>query len=106
MKNASVIYGGEKVRFILYKIMLINANVLVLDEPTNHLDLESITALNNGLIKFTGSILFASHDQQFINSIANRLIELTPTGVVDKEMTYNEYISDQSLQREIQKMYD
>ncbi|HLS60246.1 MAG TPA: ATP-binding cassette domain-containing protein [Virgibacillus sp.] len=106
LKKASVLSGGEKVRCMLSKMMLSNANVLILDEPTNHLDLESITALNNGLIKFTGSILFASHDQQFINSIANRLIELTPTGVVDKEMTYNEYISDQSLQREIQKMYD
>jgi len=106
LKKASVLSGGEKVRCMLSKMMLSNANVLVLDEPTNHLDLESITALNNGLIKFTGSILFASHDQQFINSIANRLIELTPTGIVDKEMTYNEYISDQSLQQEIKKMYD
>lgn len=105
LKKASVLSGGEKVRCMLSKMMLSNANVLVLDEPTNHLDLESITALNNGLIKFSGSILFASHDQQFINSIANRLIELTPTGVIDKEMTYNEYISDRSLQQEIQKMY-
>src|SRR5690625_4861725 len=105
LKKASVLSGGEKVRCMLSKMMLSNDNVLILDELTNHLDLESITALNNGLIKFKGSMLFASHDHQFINSIANRLIELTPTGIVDKEMTYNEYISDQSLQADIEQMY-
>jgi len=105
LKKASVLSGGEKVRCMLSKMMLSNANVLILDEPTNHLDLESITALNNGLIKFKGSMLFASHDHQFINSIANRLIELTPSGVVDKEMSYDEYVQDQKLQQDIKKMY-
>ena len=106
LKKASVLSGGEKVRCMLSKMMLSNANVLILDEPTNHLDLESITALNNGLIKFKGSMLFVSHDHQFINSIANRLIEITPSGIVDKEMSYNEYVQDQKLQQDIQKMYD
>lgn len=105
LKKANVLSGGEKVRCMLSKMMLSNANVLILDEPTNHLDLESITALNNGLIKFKGSILFASHDHQFIHSIANRLIELTPSGMVDKEMTYNEYINDKALQADIERMY-
>lgn len=105
LKKASVLSGGEKVRCMLSKMMLSNANVLILDEPTNHLDLESITALNNGLIKFKGSVLFASHDHQFIQSIANRLIELTPAGLIDKKMSYNEYISDKKLQQTIEKMY-
>ncbi len=105
LKKANVLSGGEKVRCMLSKMMLSNANVLVLDEPTNHLDLESITALNNGLIKFKGSILFTSHDHQFINSIANRLIEITPKGIVDKEISYDEYVADQKLQKEISAMY-
>lgn len=105
LKKANVLSGGEKVRCMLSKMMLSNANVLVLDEPTNHLDLESITSVNNGLIKFKGSILFTSHDHQFINSIANRLIEITPSGLIDKEISYNEYVADQKLQKEINKMY-
>ncbi|GGB35427.1 ATP-binding cassette domain-containing protein [Virgibacillus dakarensis] len=105
LKKASVLSGGEKVRCMLSKMMLSHANVLLLDEPTNHLDLESITALNNGLIKFKGSILFTSHDHQFIQSIANRLIELTPNGIIDKEMSYDEYVQDQRLQKEIAAMY-
>lgn len=105
LKKANVLSGGEKVRCMLSKMMLSHANVLILDEPTNHLDLESITALNNGLINFKGSILFASHDHQFIESIANRLIELTPSGMVDKHMSYNEYIRDEDLQAEIAGMY-
>ncbi|MEN1966818.1 ATP-binding cassette domain-containing protein [Lentibacillus sp. N15] len=105
LKKASVLSGGEKVRCMLAKMMLSHANVLLLDEPTNHLDLESITALNNGLIKFKGSILFTSHDHQFIQSLANRLIELTPNGIIDKEMSYDEYIQDQKLQKEIAGMY-
>ncbi|MUK88758.1 ATP-binding cassette domain-containing protein [Ornithinibacillus sp. L9] len=105
LKKASVLSGGEKVRCMLSKMMLSNANVLLLDEPTNHLDLESITALNNGLIKFKGSILFTSHDHQFIHSIANRLIEITPKGIVDKEMSYDEYVSDRELQKKISEMY-
>lgn len=105
LKKANVLSGGEKVRCMLSKMMLSNANVLLLDEPTNHLDLESITSLNNGLIKFKGSILFTSHDHQFVNSIANRLIEITPSGIVDKEMSYDDYVRDQKLQKEINKMY-
>ncbi|MFC4558169.1 ABC-F family ATP-binding cassette domain-containing protein [Virgibacillus kekensis] len=105
LKKASVLSGGEKVRCMLSKMMLSGANVLVLDEPTNHLDLESITALNNGLVKFKGSMLFTSHDHQFVQSIANRLIEITPNGLVDKEMSYDEYIADKKLQKEITQMY-
>ncbi|GAB2557560.1 ABC-F family ATP-binding cassette domain-containing protein [Gracilibacillus alcaliphilus] len=105
LKKASVLSGGEKVRCMLSKMMLSNANVLVLDEPTNHLDLESITSVNNGLINFKGSILFTSHDHQFINSIANRLIEITPNGIIDKEISYDEYVADKKLQTQIQGMY-
>ncbi len=105
LKKASVLSGGEKVRCMLSKMMLSNANVLIFDEPTSHLDLESITSVNNGLIKFKGSILFTSSDHQFVNSIANRLIELTPTGIIDKQMSYDEYVRDQALQKEIKKMY-
>ncbi|GEM02366.1 ATPase components of ABC transporters with duplicated ATPase domains [Halolactibacillus halophilus] len=105
LKKAKVLSGGEKVRCMLAKMMLSSANVLVLDEPTNHLDLESITSVNNGLINFKGSLLFTSHDHQFINSIANRLIEITPQGVIDKEMSYDEYVTDQKLQKQITAMY-
>lgn len=105
LKKANVLSGGEKVRCMLSKMMLSHANVLLLDEPTNHLDLESIQALNNGLIKFKGSILFTSHDHQFINSIANRLIEITPNGMIDKEMSYDEYVQDKELQKQISEMY-
>ncbi|WP_454107301.1 ABC-F family ATP-binding cassette domain-containing protein [Gracilibacillus timonensis] len=105
LKKASVLSGGEKVRCMLSKMMLANANVLVMDEPTNHLDLESITSVNNGLINFKGSILFTSHDHQFINSIANRLIEITPSGIIDKEISYDEYVADQKLQKEVEAMY-
>lgn len=105
LKKASVLSGGEKVRCMLSKMMLSSANVLLLDEPTNHLDLESITALNNGLIKFKGSILFTSHDHQFVNSISNRLIEITPKGIIDKEISYDDYTRDTKLQKEINSMY-
>ncbi len=94
LKKASVLSGGEKVRCMLSKMMLSNANVLMFDEPTNHLDLESITALNSGLEKYKGSLIFSSHDHQFIQTIANRIIELTPDGLIDKEMTYDEYLED------------
>ncbi|MFD1018389.1 ABC-F family ATP-binding cassette domain-containing protein [Thalassobacillus hwangdonensis] len=104
LKKASVLSGGEKVRCMLSKMMLSEANVLILDEPTNHLDLESITALNNGLIRFKGSILFASHDHQFIQTIANRIIELTPNGIVDAEMTYDEYLEDPKVQKQLQAL--
>lgn len=105
LKKANVLSGGEKVRCMLSKMMLSNANVLIFDEPTSHLDLESITALNNGLIKFKGSILFTSSDHQFVNSIANRLIEITPNGIVDKMISYDEYVRDTELQSQIEKMY-
>ncbi|WP_419893053.1 ABC-F family ATP-binding cassette domain-containing protein [Oceanobacillus kimchii] len=104
-KKANVLSGGEKVRCMLSKMMLSHANVLLLDEPTNHLDLESIQSLNNGLIRFKGSIIFTSHDHEFINSIANRLIEITPSGIIDKEISYDEYARDKDLQDRIQKMY-
>ncbi|WP_226038584.1 ABC-F family ATP-binding cassette domain-containing protein [Aquibacillus saliphilus] len=105
LKKADVLSGGEKVRCMLSKMMLSNSNVLLLDEPTNHLDLESITSVNNGLIKFKGSLIFTSHDQQFVNSVANRLIEITPSGIVDKDMSYDEYVADKKLQKEISAMY-
>lgn len=105
LKKASVLSGGEKVRCMLSKMMLSGANVLLLDEPTNHLDLESIQALNNGLVNFKGSLIFASHDHQFIQTIANRIIEITPNGLIDKEMSYDEYLENDALQKQIEKMY-
>ncbi|MTK12646.1 MAG: ATP-binding cassette domain-containing protein [Clostridiaceae bacterium] len=92
LKEAKVLSGGEKVRCMLSKMMLSSANVLILDQPTNHLDLESITALNNGLRDYSSNILFTSHDHQFIQTIANRIIEITPSGLVDKKVTYDEYL--------------
>ena len=93
LKQASVLSGGEKVRCMLSKMMLSSANVLILDQPTNHLDLESITALNNGLIEYKSNLLFASHDHQFIQTIANRIMEITPEGIIDKLCTYDEYLN-------------
>ena len=105
LKKSSVLSGGEKVRCMLSKMMLSGSNVLLLDEPTNHLDLESITALNNGLINFKGSLIFSSHDHQFIQTIANRIFELTPKGLVDKQMTYDEYLENAELQKQVSLMY-
>lgn len=105
LKKASVLSGGEKVRCMLAKMMLSGANVLLLDEPTNHLDLESITALNNGLINYKGSVIFSSHDHQFIQTIANRIIEITPNGIIDKQMTYDEYLENTELQKQVAEMY-
>ncbi|ATH91257.1 ABC transporter ATP-binding protein [Bacillus glycinifermentans] len=105
LKKASVLSGGEKVRCMLSKMMLSGANVLVLDEPTNHLDLESITALNNGLISFKGAMLFTSHDHQFVQTIANRIIEITPNGIVDKQMTYDEFLEDKTVQSKLAELY-
>ncbi|PFJ06756.1 ABC transporter ATP-binding protein [Bacillus cereus] len=104
-KNVSVLSGGEKVRCMLSKMMLSGANVIILDDPTNHLDLESITALNNGLIAFKGTILFTSHDHQFVQTIANRIIEVTPNGVIDKEATYDEFLENEELQKQVDAMY-
>lgn len=106
LKKASVLSGGEKVRCMLAKMMLNGANVLLFDEPTNHLDLESITALNNGLIDFDGTILFTSHDHQFIQTIANRIIEITPKGIIDRIMSYDEYLESEEIQRLRNEMYD
>ncbi|NLK98996.1 MAG: ABC-F family ATP-binding cassette domain-containing protein [Epulopiscium sp.] len=97
LKQVKVLSGGEKVRCMLAKMMLSNANVLMLDQPTNHLDLESITALNNGLIDFKSNILLASHDHQLIQTVANRIIEFTPEGIIDKQMTYDEYLEYRNL---------
>ncbi|GAB2486412.1 ATP-binding cassette domain-containing protein [Alkalibacterium psychrotolerans] len=107
LKEVNVLSGGEKVRCMLSKLMLSKANVLVLDDPTNHLDLESITSLNNGLIDFKGSVLFGSHDHQFIQTVANRIIELTPNGVVDRaETTYDEFLENKDVQKQIAGLYE
>jgi ATPase subunit of ABC transporter with duplicated ATPase domains len=105
LKKVKVLSGGEKVRCLLSKMMLSGANVLVLDDPTGHLDLESISSLNNGLIDFPGSIIFASHDHQFLNTVANRIIEFTPGGVIDRRMTFEEYLENQSVHELRDKMY-
>jgi ATPase subunit of ABC transporter with duplicated ATPase domains len=105
LKKATVLSGGEKVRCLLAKMMLSSANVLILDEPTNHLDLESISALNNGLIDFKGTVLFTSHDHQFIQTIANRIIEITPAGVIDRHMSYDEYLRDKRVKELREKMH-
>ena len=106
LKKASVLSGGEKVRCMLSKMMLSGANVLLLDEPTNHLDLESIESLNNGLIDFKGPVLFTSHDHQFAQTIANRVIEITPAGILDKLMTYDEYIADGRVKQQREELYE
>jgi len=99
LKKANVLSGGEKVRCMIARMMLSGSNVLLLDEPTNHLDLEAITALNNGLINFNGTVLFVSHDHQFIQTIANRIIELTPFGMIDKIMPFDEYVEDAEVHK-------
>ena len=104
-KKSNVLSGGEKVRCMLSKMMLEGGNVQVLDDPTNHLDLESITALNNALRDYPGALLFASHDLQFIDTVANRIIELTPDGIIDRRMNYEEYLADETLKVQRQKMY-
>lgn len=102
VKKVNVLSGGEKVRVMLSKMMIMASNVLVMDEPTNHLDMESITALNNGLIKFPGVVLFTSQDHQFIQTIANRIMEITPNGLIDKITTYDEYLDNDELARKRQ----
>jgi ATPase subunit of ABC transporter with duplicated ATPase domains len=94
MKSAKVLSGGERVRCMLCKMMISGANVLILDEPTNHLDLESITALNNGLMDYKGTLFFDSHDHQFVQTIADRIIEILPKGIIDRQETYDEYLED------------
>ena len=98
VKRVRVLSGGEKVRCLLSKMMISGANILILDEPTNHLDMESITALNNGLIKFPGVILFTSNDHQFVQTTANRIMEILPNGkLVDKITTYDEYLASDEM---------
>jgi len=104
-KSSSVLSGGEKVRCMLSRVMLAQANLLILDEPTNHLDLESITAFNNSLVDFKGTVFFTSHDHTFTHTVANRIIEITPNGVIDKLMTYDEYVNDTKVQAQREKMY-
>ena len=106
LKQAQVLSGGEKVRCMLSKLMLSNANVLVLDDPTNHLDLESITSVNKGLEKFPGVLLFNSHDQEMIQTLANRIIEITPGGIMDRKTTLEEYLENKDIQAKLKKMYD
>jgi ATPase subunit of ABC transporter with duplicated ATPase domains len=105
LKTADVLSGGEKVRCMLSRMMMIRANVLMLDEPTNHLDLESITAFNNSLKNFKGTVLLTTHDHEFAQTVGNRIIELTPNGVIDRHMTFDEYMSDKKIKEQRDKMY-
>ena len=104
-KKVNVLSGGEKMRCMIARMQLQNANCLILDTPTNHLDLESIQAFNNNLVGFKGNILFSSHDHEFIGTVANRIIELTPNGTIDKLMSYDEYIHDDQIKEQKAKMY-
>ena len=106
LKMSNVLSGGEKVRCMLSRMMMQRANVVLIDEPTNHLDLESITAINNALIKFKGTVLLTTHDHAFAQSVGNRIIELTPKGVIDRHMTFDEYMSDEKIKALREKMYD
>lgn len=105
LKSCKVLSGGEKVRCVLAKLMLEGANCLIFDEPTSHLDLEAIQSLNNGLIDFTGVVMFNSHDHQFVDSIANRIIEFTPNGLIDRYMKFDDYISDTAIKSLRMEMY-
>ncbi|MFN0275262.1 MAG: ABC-F family ATP-binding cassette domain-containing protein [Chitinophagales bacterium] len=105
LKSCKVLSGGEKVRCMTSRCMLLGGNVLLLDEPTNHLDMESITAFNEGLQEFKGVVLFTSHDHQFMQTIANRIIEITPNGTIDKLMTYDEYITDERVKEQQKELY-
>ena len=105
LKKSNVLSGGEKVRCMLSRMMMKRANVLILDEPTNHLDLESIQALNNSLINFPGTVLFSTHDHEFAQTVADRIIEITPNGVIDRETTFDEYLSDAKVKTLREKMY-
>jgi ATPase subunit of ABC transporter with duplicated ATPase domains len=97
LKPVNVLSGGEKVRCMLAKMMLSGANVIIFDEPTNHLDLEAINALNDGLVDFSGVIMFNSHDHEFVNSVANRIIEIIPGGTIDRMMPFDDYLKDESV---------
>ena len=105
LKKSNVLSGGEKVRCMLSRMMMKRANILVLDEPTNHLDLESIQALNNSLINFKGTVLFTTHDHEFAQTVGTRVVELTPNGVIDRYMTFDEYMNDSKIKEQREKMY-
>ena len=105
-KMAKVLSGGEKVRCMLSKMMLSGANVLLLDNPTDHLDLESITSLNKSLIRFPGTVLFTTHDHEFIQTVANKIIEITPNGILEKEMEYDDYINDENVQQRLSELHE
>jgi ATPase subunit of ABC transporter with duplicated ATPase domains len=105
LKKTNVLSGGEKVRCMVSKMMLQNPNLVILDEPTNHLDLESITAFNDGMITFPGVVLFTTHDHQFMNTVANRIIEITPKGMIDRLMTYDEYLADDRVKVLKEELY-
>ena len=105
LKKVSVLSGGEKMRCMISRMMLRDANALILDTPTNHLDLESIQAFNNTLVNFKGNVLFASHDHEFIQTVANRVIELAPGGIIDRIIEYDDYISDPEIARMREKIY-
>jgi ATPase subunit of ABC transporter with duplicated ATPase domains len=105
LKSATVLSGGEKVRCMMSRMMLAKANLLMMDEPTNHLDLESITALNNGMTAFEGTILFTSHDHELVSTVANRIIEITPNGYIDKMMPYDDYLADEKIANLQEEMY-
>jgi ATPase subunit of ABC transporter with duplicated ATPase domains len=104
-KKVNILSGGEKVRCMIARMMIRNANVMLLDTPTNHLDLESIQAFNNTLIRFKGNILMSSHDHEFIQTVCNRVIEITPKGMIDKQMQYDDYISDENLMEKRNSLY-
>jgi ATPase subunit of ABC transporter with duplicated ATPase domains len=104
-KKANVLSGGEKVRCMISRMMIRNANVMLLGTPTNHLDLESIQAFNNTLIKFKGVVLMSSHDHEFIQTVCNRVIEIGPKGMIDKQMEYDDYITDERLVEQRNKLY-
>ena len=105
-KHVKVLSGGEKMRCMIARMMLNNANVLVLDSPANHLDLESIQAFNNTLVAFKGVVLLSSHDHEFIQTVCNRVIELTPKGIVDKRMDFDDYIMSDTIKAQLDKMYE
>jgi ATPase subunit of ABC transporter with duplicated ATPase domains len=104
-KKCSVLSGGEKVRCMISRMMLQNPNLLVMDEPTNHLDLESITAFNNAIIDFNGTVLMSSYDHAFVQSSANRIIEFTPSGTIDRRMPYDDYLASAEIKDLREKMY-
>ena len=105
MKKTSVLSGGEKVRCMISRMMLQNPNVVALDQPTNHLDLESIQSFNEGCITFPGVVLLTSHDHTFMQTVANRIIELTPNGIIDRLMTFDEYMEDERVKKLREEMY-